>query len=144
MRVLLVLFGLGASASAAVALREVHAESAHRVEISTPHRPTSTVAHEPELPSLTTRGPLPFGQVPREPVTITGEAITLNDNDSDDGVLDQVDRCPDAPENNEGFEDVDGCPDVGGEITIVPTVEVYDGPAPPRRVIRLDLNQIIE
>ena len=29
-----------------------------------------------------------------------------------DVILDVEDRCPDAPEDNQGFEDVDGCPDV--------------------------------
>ncbi len=28
-----------------------------------------------------------------------------------DGLLDSVDRCPDEPENHDGFEDDDGCPD---------------------------------
>ena len=32
--------------------------------------------------------------------------------DSDgDGILDQVDKCPDEPEDKDGFEDEDGCPD---------------------------------
>jgi hypothetical protein len=33
------------------------------------------------------------------------------DRDSDDGIPDVEDRCPDQPETSEGFEDVDGCPD---------------------------------
>ena len=28
-----------------------------------------------------------------------------------DGILDDVDKCPDDPEDNDGFEDEDGCPD---------------------------------
>ena len=29
----------------------------------------------------------------------------------DDGILDDVDKCPDDPEDKDGFEDTDGCPD---------------------------------
>jgi hypothetical protein len=153
MRVLLVLFGLGASASAAVALHEVRADASHRDAIVNTHTPTPVAAPEPEQPRLTTRGPLPFGQVPREPidppaanprVTITGEDITIVDNDSGEDIVDRVDRCPDAPENNEGYEDIDGCPDVENTVEITPTVQVYNGPAPQRRVIRLNFNEIID
>jgi outer membrane protein OmpA-like peptidoglycan-associated protein len=35
---------------------------------------------------------------------------THNDRDGD-GILDAVDRCPDEPEDRDGFEDEDGCPD---------------------------------
>ena len=28
-----------------------------------------------------------------------------------DGILDNVDKCPDDPEDKDGFEDADGCPD---------------------------------
>jgi hypothetical protein len=149
MRVLLVLFGLGASASAAVALHEVRAETAHRDEIAHAQPPTRYEAAAPRpLPSA---APLPFGGVPREPIdvpppvsapvaAITGEA----DDDSHEQILDVEDRCPDEPETVNGINDIDGCPDVSGEIAnkvaieITPTIEVYDGPAPQRRVIRLD------
>src|SRR5262249_40050144 len=34
------------------------------------------------------------------------------DRDGDgDGILDPVDRCPEEPEDKDGFEDQDGCPD---------------------------------
>jgi len=33
-----------------------------------------------------------------------------------DGIPDQVDKCPDEPENQNGYEDVDGCPDKGSVI----------------------------
>ena len=36
--------------------------------------------------------------------------IVYVDRDVDD-IPDVEDRCPDAPENNDGYEDVDGCPD---------------------------------
>jgi outer membrane protein OmpA-like peptidoglycan-associated protein len=32
-----------------------------------------------------------------------------------DGILDDVDRCPDDPEDRDGFEDADGCPDVDND-----------------------------
>jgi hypothetical protein len=35
---------------------------------------------------------------------------TSNDRDGD-GIPDNVDKCPDAPEDKDGFEDADGCPD---------------------------------
>ena len=28
-----------------------------------------------------------------------------------DGILDNVDKCPDQPEDRDGFEDEDGCPE---------------------------------
>ena len=35
-----------------------------------------------------------------------------NESDRDgDGILDDVDKCPDEPEDKDGFEDEDGCPD---------------------------------
>ena len=37
-------------------------------------------------------------------------AVIDDDRDSMD-IVDEIDRCPDAPEDNEGFEDIDGCPD---------------------------------
>jgi outer membrane protein OmpA-like peptidoglycan-associated protein len=32
-----------------------------------------------------------------------------------DGILDDVDRCPDDPEDKDGYEDLDGCPDVDND-----------------------------
>ena len=37
-------------------------------------------------------------------------ANASNDRDGD-GIPDNVDKCPDAPEDKDGFEDADGCPD---------------------------------
>ncbi len=36
-----------------------------------------------------------------------------------DGLLDSVDRCPDQPEDADGFEDADGCPEAGTPVQIV-------------------------
>lgn len=41
--------------------------------------------------------------------------------DSDgDGVLDSVDRCPDALEDRDGFQDEDGCPDPDNDVDRIP------------------------
>lgn len=40
--------------------------------------------------------------------------ITKTDRDGD-GITDDVDRCPDAPEDIDGFEDEDGCPDADND-----------------------------
>jgi hypothetical protein len=41
-------------------------------------------------------------------------AITEDEPDTDvDDIPDVEDRCPDAPEDNDGFADIDGCPDPG-------------------------------
>ena len=37
-----------------------------------------------------------------------------------DGILDDVDKCPDAPEDRDGFEDNDGCPDLDNDKDGVP------------------------
>jgi parallel beta-helix repeat protein len=37
-------------------------------------------------------------------------AVHINDRDGD-GIPDEVDQCPDNPEDKDGFEDEDGCPD---------------------------------
>src|SRR5262245_44623536 len=39
-----------------------------------------------------------------------GPAPKVGDRDGD-GLLDNVDKCPDKPEDKDGFEDDDGCPD---------------------------------
>jgi outer membrane protein OmpA-like peptidoglycan-associated protein len=38
------------------------------------------------------------------------EKPVVRDRDGD-GILDESDKCPDAPEDKDGFEDFDGCPD---------------------------------
>jgi hypothetical protein len=42
---------------------------------------------------------------------VVPEAAPITDVDSDD-LVDAVDRCPDDPEDRDGFDDDDGCPDV--------------------------------
>lgn len=43
---------------------------------------------------------------------ITEQMIETMDTDKDgDGIPDDVDQCPEVPEDMDGFEDVDGCPD---------------------------------
>jgi OOP family OmpA-OmpF porin len=59
-------------------------------------------------------------------------AIEKTDRDGD-GIFDVDDQCPDDPEDKDGFEDQDGCPDLDNDKDGVPDVE--DGcpndPGPP-------------
>src|SRR5262249_38716903 len=41
------------------------------------------------------------------------------DNDGD-GIPDEIDRCPDEPEDRDGFQDADGCPDLDDDGDGVP------------------------
>ena len=67
----------------------------------------SGVAHEFELLlSVYRPEPKPKVEVPKEPVA----------KDSDeDGIVDREDKCPDDPEDEDGFEDEDGCPDADND-----------------------------
>lgn len=38
-------------------------------------------------------------------------SVLLNFDADDDGILDKVDKCPENPEDKDGFEDEDGCPE---------------------------------
>lgn len=42
-----------------------------------------------------------------------------------DGIEDDVDQCPDDPEDRDGFQDSDGCPDPDNDADSVPDVEDY-------------------
>ena len=50
-----------------------------------------------------------------------------------DGILDPVDKCPDDPEDKDGFEDQDGCPDPDNDKDTVPDKEdkCPNDPGPP-------------
>lgn len=39
-----------------------------------------------------------------------------------DGILDNVDRCPDTPEDKDGYQDSDGCPDLDNDADGIPDV----------------------
>lgn len=42
--------------------------------------------------------------------------MNLNGGDTDkDGILDDADKCPDEPEDRDGFQDDDGCPDLDND-----------------------------
>jgi outer membrane protein OmpA-like peptidoglycan-associated protein len=41
---------------------------------------------------------------------LSGELAKITDRDGD-GIPDELDKCPDEPEDKDGFEDEDGCPD---------------------------------
>ena len=54
--------------------------------------------------------------------------------DSDgDGILDDVDKCPNDPEDKDGFEDEDGCPDFDNDQDGIPDLEdkCPNEPGPP-------------
>ncbi len=40
-----------------------------------------------------------------------------------DGILDDVDRCPDTPEDKDGFQDQDGCPDLDNDADGIPDLK---------------------
>ena len=40
-----------------------------------------------------------------------GPGLNPNSDRDRDGIVDDLDRCPDVPEDKDGFEDTDGCPD---------------------------------
>jgi len=52
-------------------------------------------------------------------VPVAASAPTPSDRDGD-GIPDSVDRCPDAPEDFDGFEDQDGCPDLDNDHDGIP------------------------
>lgn len=49
-----------------------------------------------------------------------------------DGVPDSKDRCPTQPEDPDGFEDADGCPEVGKAVLTPTDRKQYRRPPPPR------------
>jgi hypothetical protein len=113
MRALLVLLTASTVGTGAFALNELSALH-HPVTVvaaappAGTQLPTPTLEVRAEAPS-SWRGPLPFGGVPAPPVAPIVAANT-DDVDSDD-VIDESDRCPDEPEDRDGREDDDGCPE---------------------------------
>jgi len=66
---------------------------------------------------------------PKEPLV-----VRVADADRDgDGIPDVVDRCPDEPEDYDGFQDDDGCPDRDNDNDGVPDAEdrCPNTPGPP-------------
>ena len=55
---------------------------------------------------------------------IAGITYTVHSADRDgDGIPDDIDKCPDEPEDKDGFEDSDGCPDPDNDRDGVPDVQ---------------------
>jgi len=50
-----------------------------------------------------------------------GGPVVIGDRDRD-GIKDNVDRCPDSPEDKDGFQDTDGCPDLDNDADGIPDV----------------------
>src|SRR5437763_16975367 len=46
-----------------------------------------------------------------------------NGDRDDDGIKDDVDKCPDDPEDFDGFQDEDGCPDPDNDRDGIPDVD---------------------
>ncbi len=65
-----------------------------------------------ELTLLDARPAPPKPEAPRPP----------SDRDGD-GIVDEEDRCPDEPEDRDGFEDEDGCPDLDDDADGIPDTE---------------------
>jgi hypothetical protein len=58
--------------------------------------------------------PLPVRAPTSSPPALHHHAVTRPTSGPDrdgDGILDDFDKCPDEPEDRDGFEDSDGCPD---------------------------------
>jgi len=51
-----------------------------------------------------------------------GGPTVIGDRDHD-GILDNVDRCPDTPEDKDGFQDGDGCPDLDNDADGIPDLK---------------------
>jgi len=76
----------------------------------------------PPPPPPVVQPPPPPPPAPPPCATITGPSLPDVDGDGcrepdrdDDRVRDALDRCPDVPEDRDGFEDDDGCPDVDND-----------------------------
>lgn len=50
------------------------------------------------------------------------DARKVNRDQDQDGILDKDDKCPDEPEDRDGFEDSDGCPDADDDADGIPDV----------------------
>jgi hypothetical protein len=124
------LFFLAASTLAIREARPLPAPEPARVEPPLSHEPRSRAVHDavPPWVRLAPPPPLPpaiaVPPVAVPPVTVPTVIVIDEERDSGADVLDEVDRCPDQPEDN---ADDDGCP------------EPVNGPAQPRMVVQLEV-----
>jgi outer membrane protein OmpA-like peptidoglycan-associated protein len=49
-----------------------------------------------------------------------GADVPVKGDRDHDGLMDDVDRCPDTPEDKDGFQDTDGCPDLDNDADGIP------------------------
>lgn len=59
----------------------------------------------------------------RAPGQVVGPAVPTEGDRDGDGYADTVDECPDEPEDFDGFEDEDGCPDPDNDADGIPDVD---------------------
>jgi outer membrane protein OmpA-like peptidoglycan-associated protein len=65
-----------------------------------------------------------LGRVAAVPPIAPVQPVAPVDGDRDgDGITDSHDKCPDAPEDKDGFDDEDGCPDPDNDRDEIPDVE---------------------
>ena len=157
MRILAFVLAGAVASTGAAAVRELHAVRSHLDSPTAEESPSVEHALTPGdrapdrglalTPSSQGGGALPFGGVPAstDEVTVTREPRRPVVLDVEDAIPDQVDRCPNAPEDYDGpVADNDGCPDplpasgpvaavdnreVTGEIVTIPRINL------PRRVV---------
>lgn len=69
----------------------------------------------PAKPPEPTR-PLPTPDAPPAPPDLDGDGLpdALDPDDDGDGASDAIDQCPREPEDLDGTEDIDGCPEAAG------------------------------
>ncbi|HMI86296.1 MAG TPA: OmpA family protein, partial [Polyangiaceae bacterium] len=63
------------------------------------------------------------GMAPLAPPALPAPAPEVERDRDGDGIADARDKCPDAPEDKDGFEDEDGCPDPDNDKDKIPDVE---------------------
>jgi outer membrane protein OmpA-like peptidoglycan-associated protein len=67
-------------------------------------------------PSADKPKPIPIEEPPRRPKPSDGDR-------DGDGILDSHDKCPDDPEDKDGFEDEDGCPELDNDKDGIPDMK---------------------
>ncbi len=92
-----------------------------------PASSTPSKATAPEATAAAPKGALPTGEpeaLAAKESAIAPPVLAFSETDSDgDGVPDEFDRCPSVPEDQDGFEDEDGCPEPDNDHDGIPDVK---------------------